>query len=142
MLSQVASVCQDLGFSVRALRKRPGFALLAILTVALGLGINTAMFTIVHGVLWKPLDYVDADRLVTFNETSSSGVLNCSYPNAEDWRTRGSSFQEIALFRGFPSAVLRLPTSTEAVNTGFTHANPCSVADRTPAVQTTIQEYI
>jgi putative ABC transport system permease protein len=134
MVSRLRSVLEDFHFSARALRKRPGFALLAILTVGLGLGVNTAMFAIVHSVLWKPLDYVDPDRLVTLNESSASGVLNCSYQNAEDWRAHSSSFDEIALFRGFPSVTLRLDSSTETVNTGFAHADLFSVFQIKPAL--------
>ena len=63
---------QDLVHSVRALRKRPGFSALAVLTIALGIGVNTAMFTIVNSVLWKPYPYPDSQRLVRFNEDSPS----------------------------------------------------------------------
>ena len=54
----------DLRFSLRALLKNPGFALVAILTIALGIGANSAMFSVVNGVLLKPLPYRDADRIV------------------------------------------------------------------------------
>ena len=114
---------QDLRFAVRSLRKRPAFALLAILTVALGIGINVAMYTIADGVLWKPLPYVESDRLVKFSEMSSSGMLNCSYPNAEDWKARSGAFEDIVLERPFPLVTLRLTDSVENVVAGFTHAN-------------------
>jgi putative ABC transport system permease protein len=114
---------QDLRFALRSLRKRPAFALLAILTVALGIGINVAMYTIADGVLWKPLPYVESDRLVKFSEMSSSGMLNCSYPNSEDWKTRSGAFEDIVLERPFPLVTLRLTDSVETVATGFTHAN-------------------
>src|ERR1043165_8008858 len=97
---------QDLAFSARTLLRRPGFSILAILTVALGIGINTAMFTIVNGVLWKPLPYREPERLVMFSETSASGRLNCSYPNFEDFRRRSGLFEAIALVREFPPVTL------------------------------------
>jgi putative ABC transport system permease protein len=111
----------DLLFSLRTLLRRPGFALFAALTVALGIGVNTAMFTIVNGVLWKPLPYADADRLVMFNEASLSGALNCSAPNLDDWRRRNGSFEAIEYAREFPPATLRLEKSAESLPTGYAH---------------------
>ena len=118
---------QALSFALRSLRLRPGFSLLAILTIALGIGINVGMFTIADGVLWKPLPYADSAQLVKFTEMSASGRLNCSYPNAEDWKRRGGAFDDIALERPFPSVALRLTGSVENVSTGFTHANLFSI---------------
>src|SRR5260370_28796994 len=111
------SILKDLAISCRTLLRRPGFTLFAVLTVALGIGANTAMFTIVNGVLWKPLPYADSERLVMFNEKSLSGVLNCSHQNLEDWKSRGASMEDIALAREFPPAVLRLEKSADAVPT-------------------------
>src|ERR1700683_4335553 len=94
---------QDLRFALRSLHLRPGFSLLAILTIALGIGINVGIFTIADGVLWKPLPYADSERLVKFTEMSGSGRLNCSYPNAEDWKRRSGVFEDIAPERPLPS---------------------------------------
>ena len=82
----IGSIFQDLAFSLRTLKRQPGFALLVVFTVALGIGVNTAMFTIAHGVLWKPLPYPGAERLLMFNESSNSGILNCSHQNLYDWK--------------------------------------------------------
>jgi len=128
------SLPQDLVYSARTLLRRPGFALLAILTVALGVGINTAMFTIVNGVLWKSMPYPEADRLVMFNEGSSSGPLNCSGPNLEDWKKRSALFEDIAIAREFPPATLRLESATESIPTGYTHPNLFSLLGVTPAM--------
>jgi putative ABC transport system permease protein len=114
---------QDLRFALRSLLKRPAYALLAILTVALGIGINVAMYTIADGVLWKPLPYVESDRLVKFSEMSSSGMLNCSYPNSQDWKARSNAFEDIVLERPFPMVTLRLTDTSENVGAGFTHPN-------------------
>ncbi|MBZ5617260.1 MAG: ABC transporter permease [Acidobacteriia bacterium] len=130
----MGSLLPDLAFSARTLLRRPGFALLAVLTVALGIGINTAMFTIVNGVLWKALPYPDSDRLVMFNEASASGPLNCSYPNFEDWRRSSALFEDIALARQFPPATLRLEGSVESVPTGYAHPNLFSLLGVRPAL--------
>src|SRR4051794_28695593 len=117
----------DLTFAARTLARRPGFASLAVLTVALGIGVNTAMFTIADGVLWKPLPYEDAGRLVMFNEASASGVLNCSYPNLADWKRRSGTLEDIALAREFPPATLRQESGAETIPTGYTEPNLFSV---------------
>src|SRR5262245_14201716 len=100
--AMAASLLPDVSFAVRTLLRRPGFALLAVLTVALGIGVNTAMFTVVYGVLWKALPYPDAGRLVMFNESSSSGMLNCSYQNLEDWKKHSALFEAMTAARQFP----------------------------------------
>jgi predicted permease len=130
----ISSLRQDLAFSARTLLKRPGFSLLAVFTVALGIGINTAMFTIVHGVLWKPLPYKDSERLVMFNEASASGNLNCSYPNLTDWRRKSALFEDIALAREFPPMTLRMEGSVESVPTGYAHPNLFSLLGVQPVL--------
>src|SRR5262245_31937711 len=79
------------------------------------------MFTIVNGVLWKPLPYADADRLVMFNEASLSGALNCSAPDLDDWRRRTGTFEAVEYAREFPPATLRLDKSVESLPTGYAH---------------------
>src|SRR5579862_5746169 len=112
---------QDLFHSLRGLLKRPGFTALAILTIALGVGVNTAMFTIVNGVLWKPFPYPEADRLVRFNESSPSGMLNNSLPNSQDWKTRSNVLEDVSLYRYFPGATLLLAGGNQSPVTAFAH---------------------
>lgn len=92
----------DLRYSIRVLIKNPGFTALSVLTLAAGIGINTAMFSVVHAVLLKPLPYAEADRLVWMTE-SGPEVSNrwVSYPNFLDWRARNQVFESMSTFRGW-----------------------------------------
>ena len=88
---------QDLKFSFRMLSKNPGFTAIAILTLALGIGANTAIFSFVYGVLLAPLPYQNPSRLVMLNETTPRvGNVSTSYPNFLDWRTQSKSFSQMA----------------------------------------------
>jgi predicted permease len=93
---------QDIIYGFRWLRMHPAFTLLSVATLAAGIGINTAMFSVIHTVLISPLPYPEADRLVWMNE-SGDEVANrwLSYPNFQDWRTRNQSFEGMSLFRGW-----------------------------------------
>jgi putative ABC transport system permease protein len=88
---------QDFRFALRQLRKSPGFTAIAALTLALGIGANTAVFSIVYSALLQPLPYRDASRLMVLNETTPNvGVVTVSYPNFLDWRAQSHTFSEFA----------------------------------------------
>ncbi len=88
---------QDLRYGVRGLWKRPGFTLVAIITLALGIGANTAIFSVVNAVVLRPLPYAEPDRLVNLWETMPGADRRAVAPgNFEDWRTQNTSFQELA----------------------------------------------
>src|SRR5687768_2134781 len=96
------TLLQDIRYGLRSLLKRRGLTLLAIVTLALGIGANTAMFSVINAVILRPLPYAEPDRLVWMNE-SGDEVANrwLSYPNFVDWRERSKSFESISTFRGW-----------------------------------------
>ena len=92
---------QDLRFALRTLIKRPGFALVAILTLALGIGANTAIFSVVNAVLLRPLPWSDAEQLMFVNATrSGEPQQGVAYLDYLDWRRENTTFQELGVIRG------------------------------------------
>jgi len=92
---------QDLRYGARILRKKPGFSLIAIITLALGIGANTAIFSVVNAVLIRSLPFTEPDRLVVLMEKYRQvDRMSASYPNFKDWRERAKSFEAMAGFRG------------------------------------------
>jgi predicted permease len=91
---------QDIRYGLRMLRKSPGFTAVAILTLALGIGANTAIFSVVDAVLLRPLPYPHSDRLVmVYQSASQLGRAGPSYPNFQDWQRATRSFEELVAFR-------------------------------------------
>jgi putative ABC transport system permease protein len=91
-------LAQDLRHAARVLARSPGFAAIAILSLALGIGANTAIFSVVHGVLLRPLAFPSPDRLVALEERDKEGNgSNTSYATYVDWRARSRSFADIAV---------------------------------------------
>jgi predicted permease len=94
------TLSHDVRFGVRMLAKSPGFSAIAILTLALGIGANTALFSVVNGVLLNPLPYAEPDRLAAvYAKTQDFGHSSISYPNFLDWVREQHSFSSIAAFR-------------------------------------------
>jgi putative ABC transport system permease protein len=88
---------QDVRFGVRMLLKKPVFTAIAVLALALGAGANTAIFSVVNGVLLRPLPYRDPDKLVRLGEWSKQVPgMSISYPNFKDWRERNRVFEGLA----------------------------------------------
>ncbi len=99
-LPWLETLLQDLRYALRMFRNSPGFTSVAILTLALGIGANTALFSVVNGVLLNPLPYTQPDRLVAvYAKTNDFGRSSISYPNFLDWVRDNRSFSSLAAFR-------------------------------------------
>jgi putative ABC transport system permease protein len=88
---------QDVRYGVRTLLKSRTFTLVAVLALALGIGANTAVFSVVNAVLLRPLPYAHADRLIELWEMSRQGETSVSYPDFLDWRRQSDLFEEMAI---------------------------------------------
>jgi predicted permease len=118
---------RDLTYAFRALRLAPGFTLLAALTLALGIGANTAIFSLTRAVLLQPFPFEQPDRLARITETRRGAFLNVSYPNFLDWRARSRAFESMAICLPLGGAVMTSDERAEVVPTGRTEGRLFSV---------------
>ncbi|MGH9711700.1 MAG: ABC transporter permease [Candidatus Acidiferrales bacterium] len=96
----MGALLQDIRYGVRLLLKNPAFTLISVLTLALGIGANTAIFSVVNGVLLRPLPYPQPDQLVALSEKSANfESSSISYPNFQDWQRRNTTFAAMAAYR-------------------------------------------
>jgi putative ABC transport system permease protein len=115
----------DFRWATRSLRKQPAFTMLALITLALGVGATTTAFTVLDTVLLRPLPYEGADHLVFIRERTSRGnLLPPSYPNFADWRAQAKSFTGVASTAFAPSVTVTVGTepvraTTFGVSRGF-----------------------
>jgi putative ABC transport system permease protein len=137
----MGTLVQDLRYGIRTLAKNPGFAVVAVLTLALGIGANTAIFSVVDAVLLRPLPYPESDRLFTVYQTlpeapaQNTGV---SYPNYLDWTQRNEAFESIAAVRGNVLALSGLGEPTY-IQTGSVTSNYFDVLRVKPLLGRTLQ---
>jgi predicted permease len=107
----VDTLAQDFRYALRTLVKNPGFAAVAVLTLALGIGANTAIFSVVNAVLLTPLPYPDAGRLVSVYQRTQGGSYNgLSEPNYLAWRDQAQAFESLA---AYTSKSYNLASATE-----------------------------
>ncbi len=96
----MSDLLRDLRLALRSLRKAPGFTFVAVLTLGLGIGANTAIFSVVHGVLLRPLPYHEPERIAVVRETYGDGLRgSASGPDFSDWRSRNRSFEQLSAYR-------------------------------------------
>ncbi len=101
-LPLLESLLQDLRFAFRILLKNPGFTAVAVMTMALGIGANTAMFSVVNAVLLRPLPYREPGRLtIVWAKDDRGKPGNVGYATYVDWRSQSKSFEELALYRSW-----------------------------------------
>ncbi len=105
----LSALRQDLTFALRQLRRSPGFAASAIVTLALGIGATTAIFSLVDGILLRPLPFPNAERLVAVEtlefppgvaptNIAAANYLQSSYPDYFDWRRQNRTFESLASY--------------------------------------------
>ncbi len=138
----IESIWADIKFALRQLRKSPGFTLTAILTLALGIGANTAMFTVVDAVLLRSLPYADAGRLATVRQLDDKGqpyYFGALYPDIAEWQVRARSFSGIAYDTG-SSPYIQGPSGTEHAQNTSSSANLFSVLGVQPQFGRTYTE--
>src|SRR5574338_32667 len=119
----------ELRYAARSLVRRPGLSIAGLVTLALGIGANTAIFSIVNSVLLQPLPFREPDRLVTaWTTVPSQGVTEgfASYPDFRDWKDRAKSFEGLATVWTFPNGDVNLTGGAEPervsvarISTGF-----------------------
>jgi putative ABC transport system permease protein len=114
---RIETVLQDLRYALRGIRGSPGFSLVIILTLALGIGANTAIFSAVYSVLLRPLPYPGGERLLELEESTPSGSgISVTWINFQHWRSENHSFEDMA---GFHTAAFTLTGRGDAI---LTHA--------------------
>jgi predicted permease len=113
MQTLIPTTFQDLRYAIRKLRHSPGFALTAVVTLALGIGANVVVFSVLNSLVLHPMHFPNANRLYTVQHTQQ-GYISISYPDYKDLRDRNTTFSELALFR-FNRFGLQTKDGTQAV---------------------------
>ncbi len=125
---------KDLRFALRSLLRRPGFAAIALMTLALGIGINVALFSIVNGVLLSPLPFPHAEQLVALDQSKpnfETGAI--PYPNFLDLKRENQTFAAMMIYRGAEFSLIGTG-DPERVHGRFVSADFCSVFGIAPSV--------
>src|SRR5450432_4167787 len=115
-------LCQDLRHAARMLGKKPGVPAIMVVTLALGIGATTAIFSVVYGVLLRPLPYPQADRIMAVFEVTSKGrPSRLADPNFDDFRDQSRSFQSIAKYSDY---VMSVSGALQPTRTDVAHVSP------------------
>jgi predicted permease len=116
----MSTLLQEINYAVRKLRNDPGFAVLAVLTLAMGIGANTAMFTVIESVLIRPLPYQHADRMVYIGPAKGDGFQATSWVTYRDVRDQAQKLENVALFSEDVGVVQGKEGSVSVVTPGVT----------------------
>ena len=125
---------QDIRLSLRTLFKNPGFSIVAVMTLALGIGASVAMFSVINAVLLRPLPYQNADRLAAITSTDvtrNNQISPVSYPVFLDWRSQNRSFESLTAWH-LDDFTLITPTESVHLNGAITSANLLSTLGVAP----------
>src|SRR5580704_14901299 len=136
MLTGLHNLFEDVRFGVRMLRKNLGFTALAVLTLAIGIGANTAIFGLANAAFFRPLPYPDAERLAFLwqnNQRTGETEGLVSYPNFYDWRSQSHSFADMAFFMSGKS-ILSTAGDPEFTPSALVSVNFFSVLGVNPAM--------
>lgn len=99
----MSDLWQDLRYGARMIMKNPGFTLIAAMTLALGIGANSAIFSLVNTVMFRPLPVENPDKMVSLNNTANNRTFSSfSYPNYKDFRDRSDVFSDLIAYRFAP----------------------------------------
>ena len=130
------ALLQDIRYAVRSLSKAKGFTALAVLCLAIGIGLNTTIFSVVDAVLFKPFGFEDPERLVAVQDKrikDTEGQYQLSYANFEDLRQRASSFTDLGI-QGARSMTLTDGEQPERILAATVSANLFSLLGVEPAL--------
>jgi len=131
----------DLRFAFRQLRKSPGFTVIAVLTLALGIGANSAIFSVVNHVLLRPLPYPHSERLVYLNEIGNGVDTSIALPDYVDWRKDSKSFENLAIARLESRNLSGIPgREPERISVAYVTANFFNVVGLQPQLGRTFTE--
>lgn len=130
----MSNLFKDIRFGMRSLRKRPGFTAIVVLTLALGIGANTAIFSVVNAFLLRPLPYRDPDRLVMVESQNRGQSIGVSFVDYQDWRAQNHVFEDIAFFNLRWNANLELSNETETLSLTFGTTNLFSTLGVAPVL--------
>ena len=128
----IEELLQDLRYGRRLLARNPGFTLIAIVTLALGIGANTAIFSVVNAFLLRPLPYGEANRLVMVDSQHRGQSMGVSFLDYEDWRRQNTVFEDLAFFNLRWHANLQFGNETETLNLTYGTGNLFSILQVAP----------
>ncbi|MDQ6808654.1 MAG: ABC transporter permease [Verrucomicrobiota bacterium] len=132
----------DLRFAFRQLRKSPGFTFVAVLTLALGIGANAAIFSVINAVLLRPIPYPDASRIMTLQESAGAqGMFALSFPDYQDLRRDNTVFEHLAISRADGDSLSGIPgRAAEHIGVANVTANFFHVIGVPPEIGRTFTE--